>query len=321
VAATADAAVREVSDAADDVYNDVLRPGWELEVRLARDEATAVTDAAEYGIHAAGTMISDAAQAGSRVYHEVTRVAEAIGHEAVHLVKTAYHDAAKAATATVAFVKRHAALIVSLEVGAAVFAGCEAVTLGIGSIGCAALAGAASSMASYAVTAAQTGHFSVGGLLMAGATGALIGAATAGLLQGVGAIAGGLLGSGAEAGASTMVQDAASTAAGDSASSATAAAGDSAAEDTGAKSAAEDAGSDVKPGCGESFTASTKVLLASGAAIPISQLQDGEKVLATNVKTGKTQAETVAAVTGGTSPSSGPATPHTAHSAPYFGCP
>ena len=26
-------------------------------------------------------------------------------------------------------------------------------------------------------------------------------------------------------------------------------------------------------------------------------------------------------VTGGTSPSSGPATPHTAHSAPYFGCP
>ena len=79
MAATADAAVREVSDAADDVYNDVLRPGWELEVRLARDEATAVTDAAEYGIHAAGTMISDAAQAGSRVYHEVTRVAEAIG--------------------------------------------------------------------------------------------------------------------------------------------------------------------------------------------------------------------------------------------------
>jgi len=45
-----------------------------------------------------------------------------------------------------------------------------------------------------------------------------------------------------------------------------------------------------------SFTASTKVLLASGAAIPISQLKAGDKVLATNVKTGKTSAEPVAAV-------------------------
>jgi hypothetical protein len=38
------------------------------------------------------------------------------------------------------------------------------------------------------------------------------------------------------------------------------------------------------------------VLLASGAAIPISQLKTGDKVLATNTKTGKTQAETVKAV-------------------------
>ena len=47
----------------------------------------------------------------------------------------------------------------------------------------------------------------------------------------------------------------------------------------------------------ECFTASTRVLLASGAAVPISQLKPGEKVLATNTKTGgKTQAETVTAV-------------------------
>ena len=45
-----------------------------------------------------------------------------------------------------------------------------------------------------------------------------------------------------------------------------------------------------------SFTAGTKVLLASGAAIPISLLKPGDKVLATNVKTGKTQAEPVTAV-------------------------
>jgi Pretoxin HINT domain len=45
-----------------------------------------------------------------------------------------------------------------------------------------------------------------------------------------------------------------------------------------------------------SFTAGTKVLVASGAAVAISQLKPGEKVLATNTKTAKTQAETVTAV-------------------------
>jgi Pretoxin HINT domain len=47
---------------------------------------------------------------------------------------------------------------------------------------------------------------------------------------------------------------------------------------------------------GASFTAGTKVLLASGVAIPISQLKPGDKVLATNTKTGRNQAETVTAV-------------------------
>jgi hypothetical protein len=47
---------------------------------------------------------------------------------------------------------------------------------------------------------------------------------------------------------------------------------------------------------GQSFTAGTKVLLASGLAVPIASLKPGEKVLATNVKTGKTQAEPITAV-------------------------
>jgi hypothetical protein len=64
---------------------------------------------------------------------------------------------------------------------------------------------------------------------------------------------------------------------------------DIAAEDTGLARAAATCG-------GMSFSARTKVLLASGAAAPISQLQVGGKVLATNVKTGKTRAETVTAV-------------------------
>lgn len=49
---------------------------------------------------------------------------------------------------------------------------------------------------------------------------------------------------------------------------------------------------------GQSFTASTRVLLADGKAVPISALKPGERVLATNstTKTGKTTPETVAAV-------------------------
>jgi RHS repeat-associated protein len=51
------------------------------------------------------------------------------------------------------------------------------------------------------------------------------------------------------------------------------------------------------PSCGgESFSASTRVLTASGALVPISQLVKGDKVLAANTKTGKNQAEPVAAV-------------------------
>jgi integrase/recombinase XerD len=58
--------------------------------------------------------------------------------------------------------------------------------------------------------------------------------------------------------------------------------------------AAEDAGGLAKGGC--SFTAGTKVLLASGAAIPISALKIGDKVLVTNTRTGRTQPEKVTSV-------------------------
>ena len=66
--------------------------------------------------------------------------------------------------------------------------------------------------------------------------------------------------------------------------------------------AAEDAdpGScEVPPGDeegGQSFTAATRVLLASGKTIPISQLKVGGKVKAVDTKTGKGQVKTVQAV-------------------------
>jgi Pretoxin HINT domain len=46
----------------------------------------------------------------------------------------------------------------------------------------------------------------------------------------------------------------------------------------------------------ESFTAGTRILLADGKSKPISQLKPGDRVLATNVQTGETQTESVAAI-------------------------
>lgn len=64
-----------------------------------------------------------------------------------------------------------------------------------------------------------------------------------------------------------------------------------------AEDATEDGADAAAASCGGmSFTPSTKVLLASGLAVPIATLKPGDKVLATNVKTGKTQAEPVSAV-------------------------
>jgi RHS repeat-associated protein len=57
-----------------------------------------------------------------------------------------------------------------------------------------------------------------------------------------------------------------------------------------------DAGDLLEAGCNFSFTASTRVLLANGTTVPIDTLKPGDKVLATNTKTGKTTAETVTAV-------------------------
>ncbi|MCU1526451.1 MAG: hypothetical protein JWP75_214, partial [Frondihabitans sp.] len=63
---------------------------------------------------------------------------------------------------------------------------------------------------------------------------------------------------------------------------------DSAAADEAASTKAQSAAN-----CNYSFTGATPVVLASGAAVPIDQIAVGDKVLATNVITGKSSAKTV----------------------------
>ena len=104
--------------------------------------------------------------------------------------------------------------------GVAVFAGCEAVTAGAGSLGCAVLAGAAASAVSYGITAAQTGKFSWSGLGKAALTGAVSGLAGGALGELAGAAAGSF------AGDASSALDGLSGEAGDSGSLADSAAGE-----------------------------------------------------------------------------------------------
>ncbi|MGW1929527.1 LamG-like jellyroll fold domain-containing protein [Streptomyces sp. NPDC001919] len=127
----------------------------------------------------------------------VRKVAKAVKHVAKKVVKAAKkvgRAVKKAAKATANFVKQHAGAIASVATGLVVFAGCTALTAGVGAIGCAALAGAAANGVGYLMS---DGPKSVGGFLgtvaLGAATGALGGAvggmaagAAGRLLQGVG---------------------------------------------------------------------------------------------------------------------------------------
>ena len=72
-------------------------------------------------------------------------------------------------------------------------------------------------------------------------------------------------------------------------------AGDQVVTDAGADTRAA-GGTRESPTCGSSFTAGTLVLLATGKTTPISQLRPGDKVLASDTRTGKDQPEAVTAV-------------------------
>ena len=72
---------------------------------------------------------------------------------------------------------------------------------------------------------------------------------------------------------------------------------DVAADGADAGEAGADAGEQAAASCGgSSFTAQTKIVLASGDLIQINRIKVGDKVLATDVETGKTRAERVVTV-------------------------
>ncbi|WP_258053256.1 LamG-like jellyroll fold domain-containing protein [Streptomyces sp. Ru72] len=241
----------------------------------------------------------------------VRKVAKAVKHGVAKAVKAAKkavkkigRGVKKAAKATANYVKKHAATIVSVGVGVAVFAGCTAASWGVGAVGCAALAGAAANAVGYMMS---DGPKSVGGFLGATAIGGLTGAlggaaggaasgAVGRLLAGVGGkvLQGAAMGAagGAAEGAVGYGISCAASEEGCSASGAAKATALGAASGGVFGAAASKYGPKTKQqpesegqsrpgGCPtkHSFTGLTGVLMAAGTVKPISQVKAGDYVL------------------------------------------
>ncbi|MFJ9628913.1 LamG-like jellyroll fold domain-containing protein [Streptomyces sp. NPDC101175] len=251
-------------------------------------------------VHAVHTAYHKASKVAHRVVHAVKHAAHKVAHEVkkaakavAHATRTAYHATVKAVKTTAKFVKNHAAAITSIVVSTAVFAGCEAATWGVGTIGCAALAGAAGSLVEQGFKCAQNG----GGDCSAGAFAgsAIEGAATGALGGALGAlggkvlakaapkameVVGGLFGKGAteagEAGAADATDEAASAAE---------------SEGAGTRSQSHSGSCPV-----HSFTGSTRVLMADGTTKAIEQMKVGDTIANSVPGVAGTEAHKVTAV-------------------------
>ncbi|WP_030683868.1 RHS repeat-associated core domain-containing protein, partial [Streptomyces cellulosae] len=236
--------------------------------------------------HAVHRVVRTVKKAAKKVTHAVKKAAHAVAHAS----RTAYHATVKAAKATAKYAKHHAAAITSFVVSTAVFAGCEALTAGVGSIGCAAAAGAVGSLVEQGFACAENGgdDCDAGAFAGAAVTGAVAGAA-GGALGKIGGkllakaapkamkVVGGLFGKGAtEAGDSAAVD----------ATEAAASRAESEGAGTRAQSHSDDAGGaggESGPGCRvptmpHSFTGSTRVLMADGSTKAIDRVRVGDSI-------------------------------------------
>jgi RHS repeat-associated protein len=286
--------------------------------------ASWVSDAWQNTWQAASNVWTAATHVTSNAWHAVAHAvyngAGTVWQTTTHVVYATFHAVKYVAQSAAHFVQNHAAAIVSFVASTAVFVGCEAAitavsgaTLSIpGAIACGALSGAVGGAINYAMSTPMS-KWTLGGFALQVGIGAAVGAA-GGLL---GAFGGKLLGpvlktvasrlgvaalddaasAGADAGASALDSaggDAGSSAGGDAASATSAEPSPSTSAEPSTGGAQEEP---VGAACGGmSFAAGTAVLLASGGKVAISKLRVGQKVLATNTRTGRTTAERISAV-------------------------
>ncbi|MER6302340.1 LamG-like jellyroll fold domain-containing protein [Kitasatospora sp. NPDC001539] len=225
--------------------------------------------------HATVRVVKHAYHAAKAAAKRVVQVAHKAAGVAYKAARTAYKATVHAAKTAATFVKHHAAAITSFVVSTAVFAGCEALTGGVGSIGCAAAAGAAGSLVTQGFQCAQKG----GSACSAGAFGksALEGAAEGAVGGALGKLGGAIIGKVAPKAMEAVgglfgkgATEAADVAAEDATQAASRQAGARA-----ARSESEAGGSCPVP---HSFTGATPVLMADGTSKRIDQIKIGDQI-------------------------------------------
>lgn len=261
-----------------DVYHAtvrVVRRVYHYTVRHVKRAYHRVVHAVKSAYHKAKKTVHRVVKKAKQVAHKVAHTVKKAAHAVAKSARTAYHATVKAVKTSAKFVKNHAAAITSFVVSTAVFAGCEALTAGVGSIGCAAVAGAAGSLVEQGFSCAEQGGdaCSAGAFAGAAVTGAVAGALGGALGQLGGKLlakaapkamkaVGGLFGKGAAGAEESAAVDATDSAA-------------ARAADDGAGSASQS-----RAGCGgpHSFSGATRVLLANGATKAIDHVKAGDTV-------------------------------------------
>ena len=243
--------------------------------------------------------ISYVAKRVKKVIRHVVKVVRKVVTHVEKAVKKVVKAAAKAVKTATTYVKNHAAAITSFVVSTAVFMGCEAVTAGVGTIGCSAAAGAAGSLVNQGFKCADDGGSacSVGSF----ADSAVEGAVTGALGGALGELGGSLIG---------KLAPKALDAVGGLFTTSTEEAGESAASDAtddlaskvegGGDGGGEGEGSGDGTSCPttqpHSFVGATPVLMADGSTKSIDQIKVGDKIADSVPGQKGTRSNTVTAV-------------------------
>ncbi|MFC3572807.1 LamG-like jellyroll fold domain-containing protein [Streptomyces yaanensis] len=263
-----------------------VRRVYHYAARHVRRAYHRIVHAVHSAYHAVRRAVHRVVHAVKKAAHKVAHLVKKAAHAVAHAARTAYHATVSAAKSAAKFVKHHAAAITSFVVSTAVFAGCEAFTAGIGSIGCAAVAGAAGALVEQGFKCADKGgdDCSVGAFAGSAVEGAVTGAAGGALGELGGKIlakaapkaleaAGGLFGKGATEATESAASDATDEAA---------AAAESSGAGTKAQSHSDEAPAEEGASCPirrpHSFTGSTQVLMADGTTKAIDEIKVGDTI-------------------------------------------
>jgi len=278
-----------------------LEDAWnwaDQQVQHAYDEGKKIENkVVDDAKHAASTFISTVHDAAHQVAQQAHDLAGKVSHAATKIANETVDLAGKAGKWIDEHKKQIIAGVAGLAVGIGVFAGCMALSLGVGSVGCAAIAGAAGGAVAGAIgcpagmSKVKCAAIGAAGGAVAGAVGAIAvpaiaaGAAALGAGSTMAGIIGGSLG-GALAGATgDITSQLIGTGKVDWTSVATSAAIGGVMGGIGG----------AFGGC-HSFAPTTKVWMANGTAKAIKDVKLGDKVTATDPTTGKTTQQAVVAL-------------------------